>query len=141
MQQASLRGGPPSSSLLISTGKPRAWWEALPCAREDGKQAHLYLLRDEGTSCPSESSHVVPPDVERLLGVRLLFIFMSVERTRKYCTNGCSQRRSQVAPEIGTAVEKKSGCSSSVPRWQGRAGGEQEDTPAALAISRSNSAN
>lgn len=81
---------------------------------------------------------MVPPDVEMLFEIRLLFILKSMEKMRESCTNSCRQWCSQVAPKIGTAGEESG---SSVPQWQGQAGGEQKDTPVGPAISHSNPEN
>lgn len=77
---------------------------------------------------------MVPPDVEMLFEIRLLFILKSMEKMRESCTNSCRQWCSQVAPKIGTAGEDSG---SSVPPWQGQAGGEQKDIPVGPAISHS----
>lgn len=50
---------------------------------------------------------------------------------RESCTYSCSQWCSQAAPKKGTAGEMSG---SSVPQYQGQAGGEQKDTPVAPAI-------
>lgn len=95
------RHSPWRTALLLSAHQHRETSQlvgSLPCARDDGNQTHLSPLRDEGTSCPAESSHVVPPDMERLLGFRLFFILMSMERMRKSCTNSCNHWRSLVVP-------------------------------------------